>query len=210
MNTIRIISKVRFNCNKTRSFCLITILITNQTKPLYIDLACFDCCAKPRLPSIVWQKLNTTELGSELIEMECQQMRSNENEIITNLNGFFVVPFTMTIKTIVISNQECYELCDEWNAFFKIPGSGSGLDKHSDRNQQSWVFLNYLKNTLSLTERPPPKKKKLFEKQSPKNTLKNLAKVKHDMIIMDWSTRCIKLHSKILLKYKTLKNTAFI
>ena len=26
---------------------------------------------------------------------------------------------------------------------------------------------------------------------------KNLAKVKHDMIIMDWSTRCIKLHPKI-------------
>ena len=145
MNTIRIISKVRLNCNKTRSFCLITILITNQTKPLYIDLACFDCCTKPRLPSIVWQKLNATELGSELTEMECQQMRSNENEIITNLNGFFVVPFTMTIKTIVISNQECYELCGEWNAFFKIPGSGSGLDKHSDRNQQSWVSLNYLK-----------------------------------------------------------------
>ena len=104
-------------------------------------------------------------------------MRSNENEIITNLNGFFVVPFTMTIKTIVISNQECYELCDEWNAFFKIPGSGSGLDKHSDRNQQSWVFLNYLKNTLSLTEcPPPPKKKKLFKKQSPKNTLQKLGK----------------------------------
>ena len=168
MNTIRIISKVRLNCNKTRSFCLITILITNQTKPLYIDLACFDCCTKRRLPSIVWQKLNATELGSELIEMECQQMRSNENEIITNLNGFFVAPFTMTMKTIVISNQECYELCGEWNALLKIPGSGSGLDKHSDRNQQSWVFLNYLKNTLPLTECPPPPKKKLFKKQSPK------------------------------------------
>ena len=173
-------------------------MITNQTKPLYIDLACYDCCTKPRLPSIVWQQLNATELGSELIEMECQQMRSNENEIITNLNGFFVVPFTMTIKTIVISNQECYELCGEWNALFKIPGLGSGLDKHSDRNQQSSVFLNYPKNTLPLTEcPPPPKKRRTFGKAKPqkipsKNTI-HLAKVKHDMIIMDWSTRCIKL-----------------
>ena len=167
MNTIRIISKVRLNCNKTRSFCLITILITNQTKPLHIDLACFDCCTKRRLPSIVWQKLNATELGSELIEMECQQMRSNENEIITNLNGFFVAPFTMTMKPIVISNQECYELCGEWNALFKIPGSGSGLDKHSDRNQL--LGVSELPKKYFATDRmPPPQKKKLFKKQSPK------------------------------------------
>ena len=42
IKTIRIASKVRLHCNKTRFFRPITILITNQTKPP-IDLACFDC-----------------------------------------------------------------------------------------------------------------------------------------------------------------------
>ena len=89
---------------------------------------------------------------------------------ITNLNGSFAVPFTMTIKTIVISNQDCDY--GEWNALFKI--SGSGLDKHSDRNHQSWVFLNYPKNTLSLTECP---KNYSSESEAPKNTLQ-----KHDSL----------------------------
>ena len=48
--------------------------------------------------------------------MECQQTKSNENEITTNLNGSFAVPFTMTIKTIVISNQDCNCFDGEWNA----------------------------------------------------------------------------------------------
>ena len=41
-------------------------------------------------------------------------MKSNENEIPTHLNGSFAVPFTMTIKAIVISNQDCFD--GEWNA----------------------------------------------------------------------------------------------
>ena len=41
-------------------------------------------------------------------------MKSNENEITTHLNGSFAVPFTMTIKTIVISHQDCLD--GEWNA----------------------------------------------------------------------------------------------
>ena len=60
----------------------------------------------------------------------------------------------------------------------------SELDKPTDRNQRSWVFLSYRKNTLSLTEHP----KKYFPKsKTRKNTLKNtihLAKVKHYEIIM--------------------------
>ena len=46
--------------------------------------------------------------------MECWQMNSNENEITTHLNGSFAVPFTMTIKTIVISNPDCFD--GEWNS----------------------------------------------------------------------------------------------
>ena len=89
-------------------------------------------------------------------------MRSNENEITTHLNGSFAIPFTMTIKTIVISNQDCYD--GEWNALFNIPGSG--LDKHTDRNQQ--VFLNYPKKYFATDRRP----KKYFSKsKTPKNTL---------------------------------------
>ena len=41
-------------------------------------------------------------------------MKSNENEITTHLIGSFTVPFTMTIKTIVISNQDCFD--GKWNA----------------------------------------------------------------------------------------------
>ena len=40
---------------------------------------------------------------------------------------------------------------------------GDGLDKPTDRDQRSWVFLNYPKNTLPLTEHP-----KRPEKQNPK------------------------------------------
>ena len=41
---------------------------------------------------------------------------------------------------------------------------GGGLDKHTDRDQRSWVFDNYPKNTLPLTERP----KNTFRKENPK------------------------------------------
>ena len=41
-------------------------------------------------------------------------MKSNENKITTYLNGSFAVPFTMTIRTIVISDQDCFD--GEWNA----------------------------------------------------------------------------------------------
>ena len=58
--------------------------------------------------------MGLSSTGSELIEMECQQMKSNENEITTHLNGSFSVPLTMTIKTTVISNQDYFD--GEWNA----------------------------------------------------------------------------------------------
>ena len=118
IKTIRITSKVRLHCNKTRSFGPIKILITNQTKSS-IDLVCFDCLRQTKT-SLVCLAENRTRLsstGSELIEMECQQMKSNENEITTHFNGSFAVPFTMTIKTIVISNQDCFD--GEWNALNK-------------------------------------------------------------------------------------------
>ena len=81
---------------------------------------------------------------------------------------------------------------------------GGGLNKPTDRDQRSWVFLNYPKNTLPLTEHP----KKYFPKSKTlKNTLQNtihLAKVKHSMIIMEnrdyLSTRCIKLDPKSTVK----------
>ena len=45
------------------------------------------------------------------------------------------------------------------------PGvSAGGLDKPTDRNQWSWVFLKDPKNTLPLTENP----KKLSKNQNPK------------------------------------------
>ena len=115
IKTIRITSKVRLHCNKTRSFCPITILITNQTKPP-IDLTCFVCLRETEtaLDSLAGNQTQLSSTGSKLIKMECKQMKSNENEIATHLNGFFAVPFTMTIKTIVISNQDCFE--GEWNA----------------------------------------------------------------------------------------------
>ena len=110
IKTIRITSKVRLHCNKTRSFRPITILITNRTKPP-IDLACFDCLheTETALYSLVGNRTRLSSTGSGLIEMECQQMKSNGNEITTHLNGSFAVPFMMTIKTIVISNQDCGE-----------------------------------------------------------------------------------------------------
>ena len=66
------------------------------------------------LDSLAGNRTRLSSAGSELIEMECQQMKSNENESTTHLNGSFAVPFTMTIKTIVISNQDCFD--GEWNA----------------------------------------------------------------------------------------------
>ena len=59
-----------------------------------------------------------------------------------------------------------------------------GLDKPTDRDQQSWIFLNDQKHTLPLTENP---KKILSKKQNPKKiALKNtihFATVKHDVIV---------------------------
>ena len=117
IKTIGITSKVRLHCNETRSFRSITILITNQIKPP-IDLACFDCLRETEtaLDSLARNRTRLSSTGSELIEMECQQIKSNGNEITTHLNGSFAVPFTMTIKTIVISNQDCFD--GEWNALF--------------------------------------------------------------------------------------------
>ena len=67
----------------------------------------------------------------------------------------------------------------------KFVSTGGGLEKPTDRDQRSWVFLNDpKKNTLPLTENP---QKNTFRKAKPKNTLKNtihFAKVKHDVIIM--------------------------
>ena len=45
-------------------------------------------------------------------------MKSNENETTPHLNGSFAVPFTMTKKTIMISNQDCFD--GEWNALFDM------------------------------------------------------------------------------------------
>ena len=106
---------MKLHCNKTRSFRPITILITNQTKPP-VDLACFDCLRETEtaLDSLAGNRTRLSSTDSELIEMECQQMKSNENEITTHLNGSFAVPFTITVKTIVISNQDCFD--GEWNA----------------------------------------------------------------------------------------------
>ena len=51
-----------------------------------------------------------------------------------------------------------------------IPSPGGGLDKPTDRDQRSWVFLNDPKNTLPLTDRENPKKY-FPEKQNTNKTL---------------------------------------
>ena len=67
----------------------------------------------------------------------------------------------------------------------RISDPGGGLDKPTDRDQRSWVFLNDPKNTLPLTENP----KEYFSKSKTlKNTLKTLfisQKSRHDMITME-------------------------
>ena len=109
------------NQNNQHSFGPITILITNQTKTP-IDFASFDCLPKPRLSfdSLAGSQTRLSSTGSELIEMECQQMKSNknENEKTTHLNSSFAVTLTMTIKTIVISNQDCFD--GEWNTLKEL------------------------------------------------------------------------------------------
>ena len=76
---------------------------------------------------------------------------------------------------------------------------GGGLDKPADRQGSAELGISKLptKNTLPLIE-PPPQKKTLSE------ITIHLAKVKHDMIMMEnpdyWSIWCIKLDPKILLK----------
>ena len=89
IKTIRITSKVRLHCSKTCSFRLITVLITNQTKSP-IDLTCFDCLRETEtsLDSLAGNRTRLSSTGSKLIEMEYQQIKSNENEIITHLNDF--------------------------------------------------------------------------------------------------------------------------
>ena len=113
IKTIMITSKVRGSI--AIKVVPITILITNQTKPP-IDLACFDCLRETEtaLDSFAGNRTQLSSTGSELVEEECQQIKSNENEITTHLNGSLTVPFTMTIKTIMISNQDCFD--GEWNA----------------------------------------------------------------------------------------------
>ena len=68
---------------------------------------------------------------------------------------------------------------------------GGGFDKPTDRDQLSWVFLNYPKNTLPLFTKDP--KNYTFRKNKiRKNTLKNtidFAKVKHNMIIQSQKTQ---------------------
>ena len=82
IKTIRITSKVRLHCNKTRSFRPITILIINQTKPP-IDLARCDCLRETEtaLDSLAGNRTLLSSTGSELITMECQKKKSNENKI---------------------------------------------------------------------------------------------------------------------------------
>ena len=73
INTIRITSKVRLHCNKTRSLRPITILITNQTKSP-IDPACFDCLRETEtaLDSLAGNRTRLSSTGSQLIKMECE------------------------------------------------------------------------------------------------------------------------------------------
>ena len=66
------------------------------------------------LDSLVGNRTQLSLTGSKLSEMECQQMKLNGNKIATHLNGSFAVPFMMTIKTIMISNQDCFD--GEWTA----------------------------------------------------------------------------------------------
>ena len=74
-------------------------------------------------------------------------------------------------------------ICNEFRRQRWNPGGG--LDKPTDRDQRSWVFLTYPKKYFA-TDRMP---KKYFPKNKTlKNTLQNaihLAQVKHDMIIME-------------------------
>ena len=48
--------------------------------------------------------------------MECQQMKSNQMEATTNPNDCLAVPFAMTVKTILLPNQDCFD--SERNALF--------------------------------------------------------------------------------------------
>ena len=68
---------------------------------------------------------------------------------------------------VVNGNEECKAKSYE--------PPGGGLNKPTDRNQQSWFFLNY-------------PKKYFTESKTLENTLQNiihLAKLKHNMIIME-------------------------
>ena len=74
-------------------------------------------------------------------------MKSNENEITTHLNDSFAVPFTMTIKTIVISNQDCFD--GEWNP---LDISGSLRTNPNNRAQGIWLSASarYSKEQLHM------------------------------------------------------------
>ena len=71
------------------------------------------------------------------------------------------------------------------NSGFGVFGPAGGLDKPTDRDQRSRVFLTY-PNKYFATDRTP---KKYFPKSKTlKNTLKyaiHLAKVKHNLVIME-------------------------
>ena len=74
-------------------------------------------------------------------------MKSNGNEITTHLNGSFAVPFTMTIKTIVISNH----FDGEWNSlkicFAKVPGDPEKVLPFDKASNNSRLF-HYLRPGL--------------------------------------------------------------
>ena len=65
---------------------------------------------------------------------------------------------------------------------------GGGLDKPTDRNQWSWIFLKDPKKCFTTNRPPPPPQTtKLSEKQNPKKYPKitvHFAKLKHHVIIM--------------------------
>ena len=106
IKTIRITSKVRLHCNKTRSVRPITILITNQTKP-HIDLTCFDCFPETEtaLDSLAG---NRTQQVQNSLKWKCKQIKSNENEITTHLNGLIQIlisPLNISqIKRFMVQN----------------------------------------------------------------------------------------------------------
>ena len=77
-----------------------------------MDLACFYYLREieTALDSFAENRMPLSSTGrKQLIEMP-----TDETERKRNHDTSFAVPFTMTIETIVISNQDCFD--GEWNA----------------------------------------------------------------------------------------------